>query len=83
MILLDYWRNKLFGSKSVYNKAKPLTHIMGFLSGVRVGGGGQGAIAPPHTFSYSKNIVIVVRLEIKNLEQSDFLSIKIVNFSYF
>ena len=29
------------------------------------------------------NIVIVVRLEIKNVEESDFWSIKIVNFSDF
>ena len=51
-----------------------------FGSGVRVGGGGA-------IFSYTKsgqilNIVIVVRLEIENLEESDFLSIKIVKFEY-
>ena len=51
---------------------------------------GQGAIPP---FFYTKkkanrggqilNIVIVVRLEIKNLEESNFFSFKIVNFSDF
>ena len=52
-------------------------------------GRGRGAISP--LFPTPKkvrggqilNIVIVVRLEIKNLEESDFLSIKIMIFSYF
>ena len=51
----------------------------------------RGAGGNPPLFSTPKkvrggqilNIVIVVRLEIKNLEESDLLSIKIVNFSDF